>query len=149
MLRKKRKEERLGEILIKQDKIADSQLEEALKVQKEEGGLLGEILIKLGLVSEREIAQAIASQYAFPFIPLANYDINDEAVGLVPEFISRKHQTVPFDVIGDILIVAMTNPLNNSAITEIEENSKKKVQVYIGIASEIMETINKVYSKQN
>ena len=147
MFHKKKKDEKLGEILIKQGKIAQSQLEEALKVQTEDGGLLGEILIKLGLVSEREIAQAIASQYAFPFIPLENYDINSVAVDLVPEFIARKYQAVPFDVIGDVLIVAMTNPLNDIAINEIEENSKKKVQAYIGITSGIIETINKVYSK--
>ena len=70
MIIKKRTEERIGEILLRQKVITQKQLQQALDLQKKEGGLLGEILIKLELVSEKEIAQAIISQYGFPFMPV-------------------------------------------------------------------------------
>jgi general secretion pathway protein E len=36
----------LGEILLKHTSLTEAQLEEALKIQKKEGGLLGDLLIR-------------------------------------------------------------------------------------------------------
>ena len=49
---------RLGEILIDAGVITKTQLEEALKTQKKEAGILiGGILVKLGFCAEEEIAK--------------------------------------------------------------------------------------------
>ncbi len=149
MVLKKRTEERLGEILLKQGAISKDQLKQVLEFQKTEGGLLGEILIQLGYVGEQEIAQAIVSQYGFPFMLVENYTLNPEAVKLVPENVVRQYRILPIDVIGDILVVVMSNPLNSSAIEDVEMLSKKKVQVFIGVITSINEAINKLYAKQN
>jgi len=142
---KKRTDERLGEMLLRQGIISEKQLEEALNIQDKDGGLLGENFIKLGYVSEREIAQAIVSQYGFPYMPLANYDINPEAVKLVPEEISRRYSVVPLDVIGDIIIVAMPNPLDKKCIDELEKITGKKVHIFLTVVSGVVEAINKIY----
>ena len=146
---KKRIEERLGEILRKQGIISKDQLKQALEFQQMEGGLLGEILIQLGYVSELDIAQAIVSQYGFPFMLVENYTLNPEAAKLVPENVVRQYRIVPIDIIGDILIVVMSNPLNANAIEDVEMLSKKKVQVFIGVITSINDAINKLYTKQN
>lgn len=144
MLRKKT-EERLGEILLKQGIISRKQLEQVIEMQKAEDGLFGEILIKLGYVNEHEIAQALISQYGFPFMPVENYTINPEAVKFISEKIARQYQVLPLDVIGDILVVAMTDPLNSKAIEDLEMMSKKKVQAFIGIMTSINKAISKLY----
>jgi len=145
MVLKKRTDEKLGEILVRQGTISEKQLTEALETQKTEHGLLGEILIRMGAVNERQIAQALTSQYGFPFIPLENYDFDTEAANLIPENVARQYRLVPLDVIGDVLIIAMSNPLNTSAIEDIEMITKKKVQVFIAVITSINEALNKIY----
>ncbi|MBU0570795.1 MAG: hypothetical protein KJ995_02295 [Candidatus Omnitrophica bacterium] len=146
---KKRIEERLGEILLKQGAISKDQLKKGIEFQQTEGGLFGEILIQLGYAGEQEIAQAIVAQYGFPFMMVENYTLNPEAAKLVPENVVRQYRILPVDVIGDILIVVMPNPLNSSAIEDVEMLSGKKVQVFIGVITSINEAINKLYAKQN
>ncbi|MBU1128786.1 MAG: hypothetical protein KKE01_06910 [Candidatus Omnitrophica bacterium] len=149
MVLKKRIEERLGEILLKQGAISKDQLKKGIEFQQTEGGLFGEILIQLGYAGEQEIAQAIVAQYGFPFMMVENYTLNPEAAKLVPENVVRQYRILPVDVIGDILIVVMPNPLNSSAIEDVEMLSGKKVQVFIGVITSINEAINKLYAKQN
>ena len=149
MILKKRTTEKLGEILVRQGIISEQQLRQALETQKSEKGLLGEILIRLGYVNEREIAQAIISQYGFPFLPLENYDFNLEAAKLVPENVARQYRVVPLDIIGDILIVAMSNPLNRSAIEDIEMITGKKVKAFIAVITSINEALRKIYEKED
>ncbi|MBP6944169.1 MAG: type II secretion system protein GspE, partial [Candidatus Omnitrophica bacterium] len=60
----------IGQLLLEKGVIKQAQLDEALKVQKEKGGLLGQILASLGYVTEEQIAQAITVQYGFPYLPL-------------------------------------------------------------------------------
>ena len=148
MVIKKRTEEKLGEILLRQGIISEEQLRQALEAQKAEKGLLGEILTKQGYVDEYEIAQAISSQYGFPFISLDNYDFNTEAVRLVPENIARQYKLVPIDLIGGILVVAMADPLNKTAIEDIEMISHKKVRAFLAVITSVNEVLGKAYGKK-
>jgi len=144
---KRRIGEKLGEILIHGGAITDDQLQRALDFQRREGGLLGEILVKLGYVNEREIVQALTTQYGFPYLPLENYDPGDKGVKIVPENVARQYSVVPIDSIGNLLTIAMSNPLNEKAIEDIEMITSRKVQVFISTFTAIHEAINKIYKK--
>jgi type IV pilus assembly protein PilB len=144
----KRIAKKLGEILVANGAITEEQLQRALDFQRREGGLLGEILVKLGYIGEREIVQALTTQYGFPFVLLESFDFNQEAAKLVPENVARQYSLVPLDIIGDLLTVAMSNPLNISAIDDIEMITKKKVQVFISTFTSIHEGINRLYQKK-
>lgn len=141
----KRIVEKLGEILVQGGVISEQQLQRALDFQRREGGLLGEILIKLGYVNEREIVQALTAQYGFPYLPLESYDFNKEVAAILPENVARQYSIVPVDIIGDLLTVVMSNPLNEKAIEDIEMITKKKVQVFISTVTSIHEAINRLY----
>jgi hypothetical protein len=54
---------RLGELLIGEGLIEEPELEYALAVQRQKGGLLGEILVSLGFVATSEIATALGRQH--------------------------------------------------------------------------------------
>lgn len=143
----KRIVEKLGEILLQGGIISEQHLQRALDFQRREGGLLGEILVKLGYVNEREIVQALTAQYGFPYLPLEDYDFNKEVAGILPENVARQYSIVPIDIIGDLLTVAMSNPLNEKAIEDVEMITKKKVKVFIGTVTAIHEAINKIYKR--
>lgn len=141
----KKMNKKLGEILIQNGIISEDQLQRALDFQRHEGGLLGEILVKLGYVKEQDIVQALTVQYGFPYLPLENYELKKEMSDEIPENVARQYSMVPVDVIGNILTVAMSNPLNDKAIEDIEMMSKKKVQIFISTFTSIHEAIQKLY----
>lgn len=147
-LAEKRTGKKLGEILLKSGLITEQQLQRALDFQRGEGGLLGEILVKLGYVNERDIVQALTVQYGFPYIPLENYDLKKEIANVLPENVARQYGVVPIDVMGDILTIAMSNPLNDKAIEDVEMITKKKVQVFIGTVTGVYGALNRLYKKQ-
>ncbi|MDD5437230.1 MAG: type II secretion system protein GspE, partial [Candidatus Omnitrophica bacterium] len=135
----------LGELLLERGIITEAQLEKTLKIQKEKGGLIGQILVTLGFVKEEEIAQALTIQYGFPYLPLECYDINKEAIKLIPENVAMQYNLVAIDKIGDLLTIAMSNPLNYQAIEDIETLTKCKVQVFVSTMTDINNAILKHY----
>jgi len=96
-------------------------------------------------VNELEIVEALTAQYGFPYMPLERYQINTECAGAVPENVARQYNVVPLDIIGGLLTVAMSNPLNDRAIEDIEMITKHKMQVFISTVSSINEAINDLY----
>ena len=138
----------LGELLLERGVINQAQLEKALKFQKERGGLIGQILVSLDFAKEEEIAQALTVQYGFPYLPLECYDINAEAIKLIPQNVAIQYNLVAIDKIGDLLTIAMSNPLNYQAIEDIEVLTKCKVQVFVSTMTDINNAIAKYYIKK-
>lgn len=135
----------LGQLLIEIGVITRGQLDEALKAQKERGGLIGQILVDLGHASEEAIAQALTAQYGFPYLPLENYDIDPEVVKIVPKNVASQFCLVPVDKIGSNLTIAMSNPLNTLAIEDIELVSGLCVQIFVSTGTDIKKAIEKYY----
>jgi glycosyltransferase XagB len=52
----------LGEMLQENGEVSRQQLDEALEVQKKDGGLLGIILVNLGYISEQTLVKYLAVQ---------------------------------------------------------------------------------------
>lgn len=135
----------LGELLKERRIINDAQLQEALGIQKEKGGLIGEILVSLGYAKEEEIAQALTIQYGFPYLPLDNYEISQEVIKIIPLDIAKKHGVIPIDKIGATLTVAMVNPLFPNALEELEALTKCAVQPFVTTASSFQNALKKYY----
>ncbi|HOY09835.1 MAG TPA: hypothetical protein PLB05_07145, partial [Candidatus Omnitrophota bacterium] len=73
---------KIGEILLQQKLITEDQLQDAIAMQKRDGGRVGENLIKLGYLTEEDIVSALAAQldlpYATPENELLNPDISQD-----------------------------------------------------------------------
>ena len=140
--------EQLGQVLIQGGIITLEQLNKALATQKELGGLLGEVLTNLGMASEEDIVQALALQLDFPYLPLANYEIDAEVLKLFPESLVKKYHILPVDKMGDILTIVMADPLNNKAIEEIEALTKCKTEIFVATYTEIKGAIERCYEQK-
>lgn len=138
-------QKQLGELLVESKLIKLEHLEEALKVQKEKGGLIGQILVSLGYTTEEAIAQALTAQYGFPYLPLGGYEIDREVAKLIPENVSRQYGAIAVDRVGGVLTVAMSNPLNSQAVEDIEMITRLKVQVFVSTATDINDAIKRCY----
>ncbi len=138
---------RIGEVLLERGVINRKELEKALAYQKEHGGLMGQVLIQLGFVTEDEVALALTAQYGFPYLPLANYEIDDDLTTIIPEPVARQYCLIPVDRIGNALTLAMADPSNVQAIEDIETLTKCVVQTFVSTPSDIQAAIEKYYKR--
>lgn len=138
-------DKQLGELLIERGIIDRQQLDKALDIQQAKGGLIGEILVELGFVKEQDIAQALTAQYGFPYLPLANYEINPEIINIIPARVARQYLLIAVDRAGNNLTLAVSDPLNIHAIEDVELLSGCNVQVFISTLSEVKNAIAKYY----
>jgi len=135
----------LGQLLIERSIINREQLDHALQVQKERGGLIGQLLVDLGYASEKAIAQALTAQYGFPYLPLENYNVDLNVIKIVPKNVAIQYCLVPVDKIGGNLTIAMSNPLNSLAVEDIELISGLCIQIFVSTGTDIRKAIEKYY----
>ena len=138
----------LGDLLMERGLIKQADLDKALKIQKEKGGLLGDIFVSMGCTTEEQIAQAITVQYGFPYLPLASYEIEQKMVDIIPENVAKQYCLIGIDKIGDTLTIAMANPLNQQAIEDIELIAGTQVQIFVSTTTDIKNAIDKYYHKK-
>ena len=138
-------DKQLGELLMERGLISKQQLDEALALQKDKGGLIGEILVDLGFAKEEEIAKTLTAQYGFPYLPLSNYEVDAQIINIIPGRVARQYLLIPIDKIGENLTIAMSNPLNTHAIEDVELLSNCNVLVFVSTSSDIKKAITKYY----
>jgi len=136
---------KLGELLVGRKIIHKKQLEEALQLQKEEGGFLSQSLMRLGFVNEADIASCLSSQYGFPYLPLKNYSIDPAVISLVPGELARQSDLIPIDKVGNLLTVVMVDPLNLNVMEKLGVVTGCKIQPFIGTNTDVSEAILKYY----
>ncbi len=134
--------QKLGEIMLFHQYITPSQLEEALKIQKETGERLGVILEKMGSVKTKEVYQALAEQLGALFIELDNYLIDPQVVSLLPEKFCRERQVIPVGEENGALILAMANPADVVTIDRARLMTGKEIKPAIAPLEEIERIIN-------
>ncbi len=106
----RRPERKIGEILIEQGRISREQLDEALAVQKTEKKYIGKILVSLGYLAEEELARALSVRLSVEYVRPVDIRVDPEVVGIISEDVLIQHKAVPIRIDGGRLIVAMSDP---------------------------------------
>ncbi|SEA81453.1 type IV pilus assembly protein PilB [Desulfuromusa kysingii] len=140
---------RLGELLVRNQLISDTQLANAISEQKKEGTRLGAALVKLGYVQEHDLASFLSKHYGVPSIDLAEFDVDPAIVSLVPAEVAQKYQLVPINRAGATLIVAMADPSNIFAIDDIKFMTGFNVEVVVAAEAAIKDAIDKLYDQSS
>ncbi|WP_243154830.1 GspE/PulE family protein [Clostridium thermarum] len=140
---------KLGNLLVESGKLSEFQLMQALDKQRDTKKRLGEIIIEEGWLTEEEIFDVLQMQLGYKRIQLNDLQIGEEVTKLVPLKIAQKYTLMPIEVKGNVLSVAMEDPLNLFALDDISITSGFEVKVLLATKSEILKAIDKYYSGQN
>jgi type IV pilus assembly protein PilB len=135
---------RLGEIFTHSGLITSEQLDEALADQVKSGKHLGELLVERGYVTERDVAEAIATQFSLPYLSPTQYFAPSEMSGVIPVETMKKHNIVPIDKLGKILMVVVAGPVENEVLDQIEKETGSALQVYVGTLTDVRAAIEKL-----
>lgn len=140
---------KLGDILLQAGVITDAQLTDALKKQKYTGKRLGEIFISEGIISEVKLAESLSTQLKLPMFTLTRYRPMPEAIKSVPRHVSERLQLIPLSIVeGDLLLVAMANPLDLLAQDEVRMLTGRDLKIGITTATEIQTNLDRLYNLQ-
>lgn len=140
---------RLGDLLVRANKITRSQLSEALEMQKVKRKKIGELLIEEGIVTEDIIIEVLKEQLGIEKVTLSNIDVDSKAVKLVNESLCRKYDLFPFYTENGVIKVAISDPLNIFAIDDVAITTGLRVETYISTKNDIHRATEKYYSDRN
>jgi Tfp pilus assembly pilus retraction ATPase PilT len=135
----------LGEVLLGLKMVSPEQLKQAKALESQTGKRLCDILVVHRLVTAEDMAAAISMQLNMPLIDLKRHIIQPDALKLIPEETARKYNLIPLYIIGDSLIVVMSDPEDLLVIEEAKSQSRMRVQVALGIPSDIKRAIDVNY----
>ena len=134
-------------MLVDENIITDAQLQEALKEQKASGIRLEQSLIKLGYVTNEVIMAFMGTQMGIASINFADLgELDPNIVKMVPENICQRQALIPIAKKGNVMTVAMADPLNVSAIDDIKLMTGIEVEPVLAAETEIKAAITKYFS---
>ncbi len=141
--------DRLTEILIKNKLITQEQLNQALEEQKKKGGALSEIIIGLKFIKESDLISVLSEGLNFPLIDLKRFKLDPEIVKLIPRDIARRYGIIAISKIGDIITLAMADPLNIFATDHVEAFTGYKINPIISPSQDIFQAIEASYPEDS
>ncbi len=141
--------DRLIEILIKNKLITQEQLNQAIEEQGKKGGTLSEVIIRLKFIKESDLISALSEGLNFPLIDLKRFKLDPEIVKLIPRDVAVRYGLIAVSKIGDILTLAMADPLNIFAADHVESLTGYKINPIISPLQEIIKAIEVSYPENS
>ncbi|UCC78470.1 MAG: Flp pilus assembly complex ATPase component TadA [Candidatus Zixiibacteriota bacterium] len=140
--------EKLGELLLREEKLSEEKLQRALEKQKENGKRLGEVLLAEGMIDEESLARAISEQLSIPFVTAEDLiKIDKEALEYIPEFFAREYHCLAFARGEGQLHVVMVDPEDIIVIDNLQKITSQHIVVHIGVQKVIDEAIERHYKE--
>jgi general secretion pathway protein E len=149
----------LGSLLQKHAGLAEAQLKEALAEQEElrraggaqtEGTRLGEILLRRRAVTEEQVLRALGHQFGLDVLLEIKPDtIDQDLVQRIPINFAKQHSVLLLrrNTDDDTVEAAIADPTAVHILDDIGRAVGAEVSPFLAPASQIIEAINKVYSR--
>jgi MSHA biogenesis protein MshE len=139
------KKVRLGDLLVDNNIITPSQLNDALKEQKSNPQRLGKLLVSLGYVEEKQLLMLLAKQLEIKFIDLNTFKINPLSISRLNEITARRLRALVIDEKDDHFLVVMADPTDLGKYDQLQEKLSKPLTVCVALESEIVSNIDNFY----
>ncbi len=140
----------LGEILVRRGVVAADRIEEALRIADEKGARLSDVLLASRAADEVQIARALAEEAGLPFILDIKADqVPGDLVERTPINFARQHGVLPIGREGEVVIVAVSNPLDTGPLDDLRALLGVSVTPVAAPHDAIERAINRVYERKD
>ena len=140
---------RLGELLLASGLLSADQLEAALQGQRSSGMKLGEYLIKQGICRESDVVDAVCRQTGIERYTPSRFPLNLSLSDRLPADVAQRTNAVPLLIRGDVLVVAMMDPLDIDALDRIEIVTDREVEPVMCLRQEFTQLYAALYGHFN
>ena len=136
---------RFGERLQAANVITAEQLAQTLEYQRHNRLPFGEALVAQGIVSAGKVGPYLGSAIGFPFVDIAEREIDVTLAQLVPEEIARRRMLLPFADADNAIHVAMADPLDVVAVDDLRVRLRRHIEPHLAFRGDLVQVINRVY----
>jgi len=133
----------LGDVLLREGLITDSQLSTALQVQKETEKSLGRVLVEMGLITERVRMRLLQQRLGYDIVRISPQRLDSTVFDLVPKSLATKYRLVPLRLDLDTMVVAMEDPTDVTALDTLKELAGLRIRPVIATIEEIEAVLNR------
>jgi len=126
--------------------VDDMQLEEVIQEHNRTGKPISQVLQDLGILDIDNQLQILADNLVTEVVNLRDKEIPPEVVQCVPAQTARTYQCMPVALVGNVLQIALVDPLNPSLINDLGFTLGKELQLVVADPAQIEKAINKYYA---
>ncbi len=143
----KSKKSPVGIEFIKRGLLTEAQVDRVLEYQKDHKDMkFGEIIDVLDMCDKEKLLETLSEKIQVNPILLSE-DISINPVQYLPRDMIINYKVIPFEVNGNILKVAFTDPQDSNKVREVElmlMNQGYSMEIYVTLYTSIMKQISKV-----
>jgi type IV pilus assembly protein PilB len=141
-------DKQVAELFVEQRVLEPSQAEDVLTEVELNGKSVAQAIIDGGYVDERGFYQTMAEALGTDYIDLTECEIAQEVLRFVPAGLARLHGALPIDMIGNMLRVALLDPLDPRAAEDLRFALGKDIQVVVSPTEQIEDLIKRYYGSE-
>lgn len=139
----------LGQILVDMGFIDDGQLEMLVEEHAQQPSVqIGKVAEDMGLVIDTQLVQALAEQFNLQIIDLGEISIAEEILDEISETMAQMYRTVPVQLTGNLLTVAVSHPENITVADELRTFLGRDIQLVVCTELEIDNMLEEFYDSK-
>jgi type IV pilus assembly protein PilB len=138
---------RLGELLVRAGVISESQLNDAVEVNRATGTPMGKVLVDLGYATQAAVLSVMARQIGIEYIDFSERKVEPSAIAAVPRELAVRYSLMPVEIRDDVLVVAMADPQNVLALDDLRIITGFDIVPAISTRDDIAAAIQELYKE--
>jgi len=132
-------------MLLEQGLVTERELEECMAIHRATGQGLADILVERNYLSEEDLVVTLSEQLGIPHMRVGHYNVPKSILDEIPETLARQYMMLPVSLTGDVLTIAMADPLNIMALDDLQMLTSYEIERVVAIRSELAAAIDKNY----
>jgi type IV pilus assembly protein PilB len=135
------------DLLVRKKMLSSEDLKKAQKAFEEQGGRLSEILIKMGAISKEDLLTSVSEAVSLPLLDLSRLRVDDDVLKMIPSRVVNLYKVVPISRMGNLLTVAMIDPMDVFALDDLKAITKLEISPVIADENDMKEAVRKFYER--
>lgn len=142
---------RLGTLLVELGHISRAELEDALRIQREEKNIrkVGDILLEQRFIDEKSLIEMLSLQMGFPLLEPEFLELDPDLFKQVPYKLFMQNKYIPIRKQGEKVLVAFADPLHKPTVDAARSIFKKEIEIGIAKRDSIDFAIQKMIREEN
>ena len=136
------------DIFIRSGTLTEANGEELLVEAVNSGRPIEEIMLEQGIVSGEAFAQIIAAELGVEAVDLTGFEPIPALLHLVPAGTARLNEVIPLTASGNVLTVALGNPLDTQALEDLRFTLNREIVLVVAPFHQVRELIRTHYGSE-
>ncbi len=141
-------EQLIGRLLVRQGLLSEQKFKEALKKRILKKQPLGLILVEEKYLTAQQVQEAFDKFLEIPYVDLTKYEIDPDAVKLLPETLVREKNILPIKKESRELHLATLDPLDQSVLDDVALLTGCKILPVLVDESALIAMIERCFPKE-